>query len=327
MFSWLEYFKYNPIHPLLNSGNLAIEYFVHRDILEEAVPEVSVIWNMDLPKKLIRKQTDAGFWKYPSQPRKEIRRKENYNQLETFRNLAILIEKFGFNNSHLVVKKAAEYLYKCQTEEGDFRGIYGNQYATTYTPAIMELLIKAGYGRDPHIEQGFKWLLSQRQDDGGWAIPLRTKKISYKDALKLDEPIQTDPTKPFSHLVTGMVLRAFAAHKKYRKSEEAKKAANLMISRLFKPDKYTDRRSIDFWTRVSYPFWFTDILTTLDSLSMMNYSIEAPEIRNSCDILVSKQKNNGLFDLKIVRGGDKDSKYWIGLIVSLIVKRLYENSL
>ena len=58
-----------------------------------------------------------------------------------------------------------------------------HQYSTTYSPAIMELLIKAGYDNDPRILKGFDWLLSIRQDDGGWALPFRTMGKNLGDAF------------------------------------------------------------------------------------------------------------------------------------------------
>ena len=104
------------------------------------------------------------------------------------------------------------------TEEGDFRGIYGMQYTPNYSAAIMELLIKAGYSTDVRTEKGFQWLLSIRQKDGGWAIPLRAVGKKFDLETMQSELIQPDKTKPFSHLVTGIVLRAFTAHPEYRKS-------------------------------------------------------------------------------------------------------------
>jgi len=78
----------------------------------------------------------------------------------------------------------------------------------------MELLIKAGYASDERIARGFQWLLYIRQRDGGWAIPLRTAGAKLDSFATKDDPIQPDRSKPFSHLVTGVVVRAFAAHER-----------------------------------------------------------------------------------------------------------------
>lgn len=94
-----------------------------------------------------------------------------------------MVGKYGFNKNLKAIRRAVEYLFKFQTKEDDFRGIYW-KYVTTYSPAIMELLIKAGYADDPHTEAGFKWLISIRQDDGGWAIPIRAVGMRIAEALK-----------------------------------------------------------------------------------------------------------------------------------------------
>lgn len=201
---------------------------------------------------LDRQQKD-GSWKY-ARNNAAVRSQENYDQIETFRQVGYLVESFGFDRSCIVVRKAAEFLFSFQTAAGDIRGILGNQYSPYYTAAILELLIKSGYTKDERIERAFAWLKSIRQNDGGWAIPLRTvqKKldvISMK--LKLIEP---DKSKPSAHLVTGVVLRAYAAHERYRYLPETRKAGELLLSNLFKKDNYADRRSADYWLRFTFPF-------------------------------------------------------------------------
>lgn len=320
---WRNEFKVDPVPPLLNMENDALNYFTKRDLLVQDLESIEILWNSSPAKKIINKQQEDGSWKY-SGGQKDIRSEENYNQLETFRILGELVEKFGFNRDHDSIEKAAQFLFQFQTGEGDFRGIYGHQYATTYSPAIMELLIKAGYEKDTHILKGFNWLLSIRQDDGGWAIPFRTVGKNIKEALNSPHPIEPDKTKPFSHLVTAMVLRAFAAHPEYRKSGEARKAGSLVISRFFKNDKYADRKDKSYWERVGFPFWFTDIITALDSLYYLGFTAENEQIKKALDFLKEKQNDDGTFDLKITRGRDKDLPYWICLAVCRLFKRYYE---
>ena len=69
-----------------------------------------------------------------------------------------MIERYGMTRTHPQMERAADYIFSCQTEEGDIRGFLANQYATYYTGAIMALLIQAGYTDDPRIEKGFQWL-------------------------------------------------------------------------------------------------------------------------------------------------------------------------
>ena len=149
----------------------------------------------------------------------------------------------------------------------------GNQYATYYTGAIMSLLIKAGYEAESRIEKGFQWLLSIRQDDGGWTIPILTVELSGKEKNRLTsqeaDPVQPDKTRPFSHNWTGMVLRAFAAHPTYRYSDAAVRGANLLKSRFFKSDVYSSYKAADHWVRFQYPFWWNNLVSALDSISLI----------------------------------------------------------
>jgi hypothetical protein len=301
---------------LAGLDNPAIAYFARRDLLDEDAGPVSALWELREARRIVARQNLDGSWRYPG-GQERIRSRENYDQLETFRQVAILVEMFGFDREHPALARAAEYLFSCQSREGDFRGIYGPQYATTYHGAIMELLIKSGYADDPRIARGFAWLLSVRQDDGGWAVPLRVARVPYMEAQDLGRyptPIAPVTSRPSSHLVTGMVLRAFAAHPSRRKSGEARRAAAWFVSRLYHRDAYPDRGAPDYWERVSFPFWFTDIVTALDTLSRMEWSME-PAIAAAIDRLRRRRRKDGTLLLKIVRGKLPDLPWWICLAI------------
>jgi hypothetical protein len=319
---WLKHLMYSPLPLLASSSNNAIRYHVSRDLLAEDPGSLENLWEMKQVASLFKKQQEDGSWRYPN-PREDIRSVKNYNQVETFRNLAILIEKYLLNRNHPAIEKAAEFLFGCQTEEGDFRGVYWNQYTPNYSAAFMELLIKAGYHKDSRIKLGLEWLLSIRQNDGAWVIPFRTANLGIKESIVRSEPVQPDRSKPSSHMVTGVVLRAFAAHPKYKDKLEVNKAGKLLAARIFKADNYTDRKAPDFWTRFSFPFWFTDLLSALDSLSLLCFSSEHPQIREGVKWFIDNQKNHGLWNLKLVRGGgDKSQSNWISFVVCRTLKRL-----
>jgi hypothetical protein len=269
-------------------------------------------------------QQPDGSWRYPG-AKLNIRSQQNYNQIETYRIVGELVEKYGFTNRNHALRNAADFLFSFQTQEGDFRGIYGNQYSPNYTAAIMELLIKSGYQNDPLVEKGFRWLLSIRQNDGGWAIASRTRNVKITDFLFRAETMQPDRSKPFSHLVTGIVLRAFAAHPKYCQLDDAKVAGELLASRFFKKDSYPDRGTVAFWTEFSFPFWFTDILSSLDSLSLLGFKIEEPQIKKAIDWLINSQQESGLWNVHLVRGKDKDLNLWIAVAICRVFKRFCLN--
>ena len=320
---WKEPFKYDPLVPLISSKNKAIKYFTKRDLLEEEVEPIQSLWILQPAIKIINRQQEDGSWRYSAWKAK-LNEPENYNLLETYRQLGFLVEKYGFTKDHDTIKKAAEYIFSCQTDEGDIRGFYGTQYSPNYTAAITELLIKAGYGDDPRIKQVLEWLLSMRQEDGGWAIAMRTNNAKYLNVVKNPIAFKPNRKKPFSHMVTGIVLRAFAAHAKYRNNEEVKIAGELLTSRFFKPDKYADRRGVDYWMKVSFPFWWTDVVSSLDSLSYLGFSSSHPPVKLALETLKDKQSESGTWDLQLLKTKDQNLSLWINLAISRIFKRFHD---
>lgn len=324
---WREQLRFDPLPRLLSSANKSITFLVRRDLLDEKVGLGENLWQLPEAERILSRQLNDGAWKYAG-GNERIRSEDNYNQIETYRILGQLVEKYVFNRRHPAIVRAADYFFSHQTKEGDFaRGILGNQYAPYYSAAIMELLIKAGYGTDPRIKRGFQWLLAIRQNDGGWAIPFRTVgakfggKTNWKRILNADT-IAPDLSKSFSHMVTGMVLRAFAAHSEYKRSGEAVAAGRLLASRFFRRDVYPDRQSVAFWTKFSYPFWFTDLLSALDSLSLLEFNRDDPQVRRALDWFIARQKEDGTWRLPTVRGKDRDPR-WISLAICRVFKRLY----
>ncbi len=324
MEDWRKRLNFDPLPPLKASRNEALLYFVGRDLLGEEVGPVETLWELPDVVKMLKKQQEDGSWKYPG-GKKDIRSQQDYNQLQTYKILMDLVEKYGFTKDNPATRSAAEFLFTCQTEEGDFRGIYRDQYTPNYSAGILELLVKAGYQNDLRTQRGFAWLLSMRQDDGGWAVPLRTGvgkgSATIKDAFWLPEPVQPDRSKPFSHWATGVVLRAFAAHEEYGRAPEARLAGELLKSRFFQPDKYPDRKAASFWTKIKYPFWWTDILSALDSLSWLGFSKNDPDIMSGFDWLVTNQEETGLWRSGYPKAKDRDVHEWTSLAVCRVFKR------
>jgi hypothetical protein len=318
MTSWHKLFKYDPIVPLLESDNKAVNYYANRDLLNNPVEPVDTLWELRIPSAILRKQQSDGSWKYPG---KTAWHTTDYSQLETYRQLGFLVQMFGFNKSHPAIEKAAEYFFSKQSDLGDFRGIYAAQYSPNYTAAITEILILAGYDDDPRIQKVFDWLLAVRQIDGGWALPLRTK--GYNLEVILDsKTIEPDKTKSFSHFVTGIVLRPFASHPKYAKSQEAKVAGELLASRFFKKDVYTDLKNPSAWLTFSYPFWNTDLISSLHILTSLGFNNDNIQVQKAVSWLLDKQTINGLFGIHKNHDRYHDQDLWLTVAICRIIKRL-----
>jgi hypothetical protein len=318
--SWFSTLNINPLPELLEFGGSALDYFTQRDLIGKDPGKLQTLWTLPEVEKILNKQNPEGSWSYPKR-RKGAHPTENYDLLQTYRNLGILIEMYGMTRDHLALSAAAEYIFSCQADEGDIRGIFGSQYAPHYTAGLLELLIKAGYPSDSRVQKGFQWFENNRQQDGGWAWPLRTATVSYQEAIAMELPLRSDFSQPFAHALTLFVIRAYAAHPEKRTSSTADEVGVLIKERFFKADKYSDRRGADYWYKFQFPFWWGNLLTALDSLSQIGFSEEDPDVRQGLEWFRENQLQNGLWPTGYGKGtGVKRNQAWVGLAVCRMLK-------
>jgi hypothetical protein len=327
---WRRQLRFDPLPLLLASNNEALQYMVRRDLLDEQVGSTGCVSELPMVRRILRHQREDGSWIAPGEHKHSA---INVCLVETWRQFRFLVEQYGLTREYPQVRKAADYLFSCQTLVGDFRGMLANQYATYYTGAIMAVLIEAGYVDDSRIEKSFQWLLSMRQDDGGWSIPLITHKFDratlYRLTSECADPVEPDRSKPFSHNWTGMVLRAFAVHPGHRYSDAAMVAAALLKSRFFESDSYRSYQAASYWVRFDYPFWWNSLVSALDSLSLMGLTNEDVQIRKALAWLAEHQEESGLWKVSYAKTQEREStkvlemRLWVTLSICRILKRLY----
>ena len=316
---WTEKLQFDPLPCLLGTNDKALLFFIERDLLESSSLSIESLWQLPEPQKILSHQQPNGSWLYKGKrPGEEFG--EAYELLETWKILRKLVEMYGFNNLHLSIIKACEFMLSYQTQEGDIRGILSNQYMPYYMGAILEILIKAGYEKDGRVEKGLMWLLENRQDDGGWIAPILL--FNMRDYFKIctQPPVRTQKELPFSHMVSGMVIRAFAAHPRYQKSSEVIQAGRLLKRRLFNKDVYTSRQAESYWFKFQFPFWWTSLLTVLDSLMQINFPAQDDDIQKGLNWLVGNQGANGLWKADYGKKGVTDPDYWVSYAVCRILK-------
>jgi len=330
--SWIEELRYDPIKPLLESENVFIRYFTTRDILDEQVADISSIWNMKEPQNILKKQQANGSWRSYSK-NSEKYPLVNYELIETWKQYRYLIEMYQFDKSIEAVEKASEYIFSCQSVEGDIRGILANQYAMYYTGAILYLLIRAGYQNDHRVDAGMKWLLSRRQDDGGWVgTPSQTLHLSgrmIKELTTTDRILQEhDTSMPSSYHFTGMVIRAFVLHPEYRELDSVRRAAAILKSGFFQPDRYTSYHHREHWIRFQFPFWWNNLVSALDSLSYLHFTSDDEDISLALQWLQEYQTAEGLWknSYSSIHGSkpSREVQLWISLCICRILKRFDE---
>ena len=309
----MKQLRRDPIGTLLAADDAALRSMARRDLLGETTSEIDMGELPGVRRAVARQQLD-GRWKYRG-GNPGIRSRAAYDQLETYRQLGVLVCKSGLDRRHPAIAAAAAFLSSCQTGAGDYRGIYGHQYTPNYSGAITGLLTRAGYEGSAQVENAMRWLLGMRQDDGGWAIPTRTLGMSLDVMLTARETFEPDRSRRSSHLVTGIVLRAFAAHPGYRHSADTRRAADLVKSRFFRRDVYPDRAAPSNWLVFSYPFWWTDLLSALDSLAQIGFRAGDPDIARGVAWFTGNQEPNGLWNTGRNRPKGPYSDQWVGLAI------------
>jgi hypothetical protein len=329
--SWCRSLKIDPVPALLAAGDPALTFFVRRDLLGERAGPVTALWSLPDVVRLLKRQRDDGSWPRAGTPKPSA---VNHALIETWRRFRILVDRYGMTREHPQARAAAEYLFACQAPEGDIRGMLADQYATYYTGAILGLLVQAGYRNDPRTVGGLRWLLSMRQDDGGWTIPILTRYYDRATIHRLTSrharPVEPDRSQPFSHHWTGMVLRAFAAHSGYHRSPEVRAAASLLKSRFFKPDAYASYRAAETWLRFEYPFWWNNLVSALDALSHLGFTADDAPIAPALEWLRDHQQKDGLWKTSYVPGARENSttkamQPWITLAVCRIFRRMMDS--
>jgi hypothetical protein len=322
---WQRNLTVDSLPQILSSIDPALTYFTKRDLLEESVGPMETLWDLPEAKVLSSRQHADGSWRYPGKSSK-TGTDTNYDLLETYRCLRLLVEMFGFKRELPALEKAAEYLFSCQSDDGDIRGILGNQYMPYYHGAILELLIKAGYADDPRTEKGLQWLLSMRQTDGGWIIPAQLVPARQKTSqFWKGPPVPPDRSLPHSHLATGMALRAFAAHPAYRQLPEVTAAGERLKERIFQSDKYNDRKAPGYWLKFQFPFWWPNLLTSLDTLCWLGFTHEDHDIARGLDWFVANQSTDGLWETGYGFGKSAARmRPWVALAICRVLKRFIE---
>ena len=137
-------FKTNKaIEFLLARGNLPILYWLKKDILEVPVDrEYKNLQKFAARIRILEAQNPNGGWckkKYEGHPRWE----KTYYIVDTLRNI-FQLRDYGCVIEDEGVQKAVDFLFSTQTNEGDFRGAFLNEYAPTYHSLTLEILCLFG---------------------------------------------------------------------------------------------------------------------------------------------------------------------------------------
>lgn len=289
---WRARLASDPIPRLLREGTPSVLARVRRDLIDDSeAPSADEIAGYPEVKALLRKLEKDGSFAAKAVEKelggpKFSRCLATLRALDRLADLGLRVESGSKVAGEL--HKIAEFLLASQESDGGIGDLAlgesakgrGKVVALHFHGWALAALCRTGFEGDARVEKGFRFLLSLRQDDGGWAW----------------RGVRTDSAaRPSSHLVTGMVLRAFASAKEKRGSREARRAAELLATRFLQPDRYEDRKAPSYWEILSEPRFYTDVLDALDTITSIGLGKENSGVRTAEAYLRSRQSRDGLW--------------------------------
>ncbi|MFX0002764.1 MAG: hypothetical protein ACFE9C_00320 [Candidatus Hodarchaeota archaeon] len=140
---------------------------------------------------------------------------------------------FGFDTSHPVIQKAANFLFSKQQKDGswpmpDKKQLtdeeIGYQMMPIQTAIPLLGLVMCGYSTDERAEHAFEWLIEQRLEDGAWPVGISAGNYGgiagYRRLAHSRWGCRSN---------TMAVLSCFVYHNKWKKSNVAKRALDLIL--------------------------------------------------------------------------------------------------
>lgn len=219
---------------LLADRSPCLRYLVLTELLnlsedEEEVQELSEMRESDpLVKDLIKLQNPNGAW--------DSLGIDRITTSENIQITSIALQRlgyFGFNSSHQVIERAAEFIFSKQKDDGSWPmpgkkvltdEEIGYQMMPIQTAIPLLGLVMCGYSTDERAENGFEWLMEQRLEDGAWPVGLSAGNYGgiagYRRLAHSRWGCRSNTT---------TVLSCLAYHPKRRTSNEAKRALDLIL--------------------------------------------------------------------------------------------------
>lgn len=219
---------------LLTDPSPCLRYLILTELLDysnevEEVQELSEMRELDsLVENLFKLQKSNGSW-----DSFDLTRITSSANLQITSMALQRLGYLGFNSSNSVVQKGAEYLYSKQEEDGSWPLLgkkdltdeeYGYQMMPVQTALPLLGLVMCGYSNDTRTEKAFEWLLQQRLKDGAWPVGLSAGNYGGIAGYR-----RLAHSRWGCRSSTTAVLSCLAYHPKHSKSEEAKRALDLIL--------------------------------------------------------------------------------------------------
>lgn len=267
---------------LLEPETPSIRYWALSDLLDKPADDPNVraahaaIPTRSPVAELLAAQKPDGYW-----VKRDYYLPKNYG---TFWVLSALAD-LGLTRENEHVRRGCEFLFAHQREHGGFcrrrrisgQGVVWETHGEPCTQArIVRFLIQFGYADDPCTRSAINWLLATQRDDGMW----RCDWTSGHSCLR----------------ATLDVLRAAALDPKIAAHPAISRAAVMICDLLMQP--HMGRYHVgDLWQILEYPYVGYGVISALDALARLGYTLEQSQIATAMEYLQSRRLPNGAWPL------------------------------
>lgn len=159
---------------------------------------------------------------------------DSWEGLHATSRVLLTFAYLGFDSHFPAVERAANYLFSRQGVDGswplpiskserEFREAYSLIPLQTAFP--LRSLAAAGYGEHPKAEQGYRWLMGQRLEDGAWHSGMKGEQhvfpAGYRRLAQSRFGCRTNTT---------LAVCALALHPTRRHSPEARQGLDILLA-------------------------------------------------------------------------------------------------
>lgn len=281
--AWQTRLKANPIPWLLEpQAHPAVRYRALTELLDRPAgdPQVraarAAIPTYPPVAELLAAQKRDGYW-----VKRDYYLPKHYG---TFWVLSVLADlRLTAENEH--VQRGCEFMFAFQREHGGFcrrrrisgRGLVWDDQPGPCTHArIVRFLIQFGYAGDARTRAAVDWLLATQRDDGMW----HCRQAGRYGCLR----------------ATLDVLRVAALDPEVADHQAVAHAAGAVCELLMEP-RMSRYHVSDLWTILEYPYFGYGVISALDALARLGYTLEQPKIAVAMEYLLSRQLPDGTWPL------------------------------
>jgi hypothetical protein len=319
MKDWKDKLKADPTEWLLEPECSPVRYWTLLDIIDRPPddPEVhaaqAAIPTYPPVAALLATQERDGYWGTRDYYLPRTGR-------STFWVLSILADA-GLSAELEHVRRACDWMFAHQRKDGAFyrrrrvpgQGMVWQEHTEPCTHArIVRFLIQFGYATDPRVRKAIDWLLPIQRDDGMWLC----RGAGGRGCLR----------------ATLAVLRLAALDPQTALQPGVAQAAAAVCGLLMQPrmSRYHVGDAWGTWECLKYPYFGISVVSALDALARLGYTLQEPKIASAVEYLLSRQLPDGRWPLDdgwsrspIDFGRPGEPNKWLTLDALRVVKLLH----